>query len=202
MIGAVASIDESSRISKEKKPFLMSNSPLDLSLLQPSDWYLPQQSTFFIREHLDRVNRYLREDLHYTMDRELMYRICRQGRVLLIEDCLSADRSHPDSKRINQTLAMYQEDALALSYCSWGGAKEAARRKQVARWRMAQGHYRYASQHPSGTIALYHFILAAYYRPAYLRSRNFLKTCLRASGKILSEELEQYAWTVNAYQMY
>ena len=182
IIGAAASIDESSRVKKVKKPFLHSSSPLDLSLLEPSAWYLPQQSTFFVREHLDRVERCMREDLQYTMDRELMYRICRQGRVLLIGDCLAADRAHPQSKRINQTLALYKEDALALSYCNWGDAKETVRRKQVARVRMAQGHYQVANRNPSRLKALYHFALAAYYRPAYLRSRNFLKTCLRSAG--------------------
>lgn len=180
IVGAAAFTGEDVRGPRRKAPLLKAASPLDLSLLEPSDWYLPQQSTFFLKTALDRAGRYLREELHYTMDRELLYRICRQGVVLLIPDCISTDRRHGASKRSSQTLAMYREDAAALAFCSWGGPKEAIRRRAVARRRMAQGYYLAAALNPSSLQRLRYYLRAAWYRPHYLRSRSFYQTVLRS----------------------
>ena len=179
--GGVAYTGEWTAIN-EQKPFLRAEPPLDLSLLEPGAWFLPQQSTFFARQHLDQVGRFLREELHFTMDRELMYRMCRHGRVLLLPDILAGDRQHTHSKRLSQTVRMYREDATALEYCTWGGRKEAAQRKRVARWRLAQGHFLYADRSPSGLSKLVHLTAAAYNRPTYLRRRSFYKTLARAFG--------------------
>lgn len=180
VVGAAALTGEDAHGPGQKSPVLRSASPLDLSLLDPSEWYLPQQSTFFVREAMDRAGRYLREELHYTMDRELMYRMCRQGKVMLIPECLSADRRHGASKRSSQTLAMYREDAAALAFCTWGGPREAARRRQVARHRLAQGYYQAANLSDQRLARLWNFARAAWHRPAYLRARNFYKTVLRS----------------------
>lgn len=180
IVGQVAFTGEDVRGKAQKAPHLSSPSPLDLSLLEPGDWYLPQQATFFIRQKLDEAGRFLREDLHYTMDRELMYRICRLGTVALIPECLAVDRRHAASKRSSQTLAMYREDALAMAYCDWGSREEAARRKTVARHRMAQGYYMAASLSSSPVKSLLGYFMAAWFRPAYLRRRNFYRTLLRA----------------------
>jgi glycosyltransferase involved in cell wall biosynthesis len=180
--GAIAFVHQSSQIKDTKKPFLESVSPLDLSLLDPSGWFLPQQSTFFVRVYLDQAGGLLKEDLHYTMDRELMYRMCRLGRVQMLNEILAGDRHHSQSKRINQTIPMYKEDAVALSYCSWGGHEQIARRKQIARWRLAQGYYFYANRSDSPISSVLHLVLAAFYRPAYLRRRGFYKVFLRSLG--------------------
>ncbi len=180
--GGVVVTDEFTHPQSERYPFLRAYSPLDLSLLPPSAWYLPQQSTFFVREHLDFVERCLREELHYTMDRELMYRMCRQGRVFLLQELLAGDRHHSQSKRLSKVLQMYREDALALEYCTWGDERAVRQRRRVARWRMAQGHYNYANRASSRLSALFHYSLAAFHRPEYLRRRGFLKSVLRTAG--------------------
>ncbi len=180
--GGVVFTDEHGRTESQHMPYLKAASPLDLSLVLPPDWYLPQQATFFSRRALDAVERCLREDLHYTMDRELMYRMCRQGKVLLIQEILAGDRHHSQSKRLSKVLDMYREDARALDYCTWGDDRARRRRRLVARWRRAQGHYHYANRAPHKISALYHYSLAAFYRPDYLRRRGFLKSILRNLG--------------------
>jgi glycosyltransferase involved in cell wall biosynthesis len=180
--GGVVSTDAYTHPLSEHRPFLRASSPLDLSLLLPTAWYLPQQATFFVREHLDAVERCLRETLHYTMDRELMYRICRQGRVLLIPEILAGDRHHSESKRLSKALQMYREDAVALDYCTWGDEEAFRQRRRVARWRRAQGHYHYAKRAENRLSALWHYSLAAFYRPDYLRRRGFLNSMFRNLG--------------------
>jgi hypothetical protein len=175
----VVFIDETGNHLETLRPFLRAASPLDLSLLKPGDWYIPQQSSFFSGRAMERVGRCLREPLHYTMDRELMYRLCRQGPVALMDEPLAADRKHSGSKRVAYTLKLYQEDADAIRYCDWGTPQDAARRRWVARQRMAQGYTYAARSAASRWEALRSLALAAWYRPAYLRSRGFYKNLAR-----------------------
>jgi len=177
--GGMVVADANSNPRAEHGAFLRADSPLDLSVLPPSDWFMPQQAAFFARTHLDAVGRWLREGLHYTMDRELMYRLCRQGRVLIVNELLAADRHHAQNKRTRQTLRMYREDAVALACCTWGTARDQRQRRRVARWRRAQGHCQYAVRIPDRLPALWHYSLAALYRPDYLRRRSFARSVLR-----------------------
>jgi glycosyltransferase involved in cell wall biosynthesis len=177
--GGIAYTDADSRVRVEKAPFLHAGSPVDLSLLDPGDWFIPQQSSFFNHELMNATGLYLREDLHFTMDRELMYRICRLGKVVLVEEPLATDRSHAQSKRIAQTLKLYSEDAAALAYCTWGSRRDAQRRRDVARKRMAQGHIRYAGRVPSASIAVKHMFLAVVLNPVYLARPWFYKALVR-----------------------
>jgi glycosyltransferase involved in cell wall biosynthesis len=180
--GGIAFLHSTSQVRSKRSPLLEGDSPLDLSLLEPYAWFLPQQATFYVRKYLDQAGRGLLEELHYTMDRELLYRICRRGKVLLIPEILAGDRAHGESKRINQTLQMYREDAVALAYCTWGDKKDYLRRKQVARQRLAQGHFHYANRVASRISALWHLTNAAFYRPAYLKRRSFVRALLRSAG--------------------
>ena len=178
--GGVSFIDEYSRVQGQRYPHLNIDTPGDLSLIAPDQWFLPQQASFFAREQLDLVGRWVREDLDYTMDRELMYRLCRIGRVRLIREPLACDRLHPASKRSSKTIDMYYEDAKALAYCAWGTKAERRQRTKVARWRRAQGHLRYSELATSRAKAMTHLIAAGFYRPAYLKKRSFLRAALRA----------------------
>ncbi|WP_054521210.1 glycosyltransferase family 2 protein [Thermanaerothrix daxensis] len=176
--GGVWVVNVEGELFQSRQPFLHARSPLDLSLLDISAWYLPQQSTFFVREYLDKAGRWLREDLHYTMDRELMYRICRLGQVMVLDQPLAADRFHESSKRGSQALRMYQEDAKALSYCNWGDERAKARRKKVARARRGQGHWLMGLRSRSFWSALWHQAWAIYYRPAFFWGTQLGKTLL------------------------
>jgi glycosyltransferase involved in cell wall biosynthesis len=185
--GGIAFLYSNSQVRSKRSPLLEGDSPLDLSLLEPYAWFLPQQATFYVREYLDQVGRSLSEELHFTMDRELLYRICRSGKVQLTPEIIAGDRAHGESKRLSQTLQMYREDAVALSYCNWGDGKDYLRRKQVARLRLAQGHFHYANRAPSRLSALWHLTNAAFYRPSYLKRRSFIRGLLRSIGILRPE---------------
>lgn len=178
--GGVAFVNASSELIKIHAPHLNTDSPTDLSLLEISAWYLPQQSSFFSRAHLEQAGRWLREDLHYVMDRELMYRLCRLGRVELIEGVLAADRQHAGAKRQKDRLLLYREDAEAMRYCTWGSASEAVRRQQVARHRLAQGYWMSARDESSRLQKLAYLIRAAFLRPAYLKQIEPFQSLLQA----------------------
>ena len=206
LAGGVRFVDADTRLRKNKYPFLRLDpaerrrdahlrdadraepaaddvlvyAPFDLSILPPSSWFMPQQGTFFSRRHMDTIGRRLENDLHFTMDRELMYRLCRSGKTVLLPNrILSGDRNHGDTKRQSHALRMYREDALALSYCTWGDRKDARLRKRVARLRRAQGHYIFANQATSSVSALYHYGLAAWGRPGYLLKSGFARRVLQ-----------------------
>ena len=176
--GGVWMVNEEGELLQNRRPFLRSSSPLDLSLLDISAWYLPQQSTFFVRDYLDRAGRWVREDLHYTMDRELMYRVCRLGQVAILDQPLAADRYHKSSKRGSQVLRMYKEDAKALSYCDWGDERARAQRKNVARARQGQGHWLMGVRSRSLWGTLWHQVCAIYYRPVFFWSTSLGKMLL------------------------
>ncbi len=180
--GGVAFTDVAANILSSRKPQLDGETPIDLSLMDPGRWFLPQQASFFVTSHLDAVGRFLREDLHFTMDRELMYRLCRNGRVVLLEDCLAGDREHQDSKRLSQTIEMYREDATALQYCQWGTRKDSRIRKRVARKRLAQGYYLTGRRQKNRLDAVRCLLFAALYNPDYLKQYGFLKTIQRLIG--------------------
>lgn len=177
--GGVKFVDASSGLITTKSPHLNSASPTDLSLLDISDWYIPQQSSFFSHAHLDRAGCWLREDLHYVMDRELMYRLCRLGRVELIEEVLAADRTHAESKRQKDRLPFYREDARAMRYCTWGSAQDAVRRQKVARHRLAQGYWTSAREEGSRLQKIANRIRAAFLRPAYWKQIEPVQSLLR-----------------------
>ncbi len=181
--GAIVATDERSLATGSPAlPRLPGPAPLDLSIVDPEHWRLPQQSCFWSRAALDRVGGQLREDLHYTMDRELMYRLCREGPVTLVDDVLATYRFHAASKSVSAILAFHGEDPKALSCCTWGGDDARRRRSQVARWRLAQGHFKYARSVSSPLATLRHLSAAAWYRRGYLARSGFYGIALDAFG--------------------
>ncbi len=187
--GAVAFVDATSRRNRVNTPHLNTSSPLDLSTLEISEWYIPQQSSFFVRPALDRAGCWLREDLHYVMDRELMYRLCRFGQVILLTDTLAADRKHAAAKRQKDRLVMYREDGKAMQYCDWGGHTARLRRQQVARERLAQGHWLTAQGENIGIQKLASIFKAISLRPAYLKQVEPLNSVLRVIRSLHSNSI-------------
>lgn len=180
--GGIVATDEQSREQSRRLPHLPVKTPADITLLDHETMYLPQPSSFFSREHLDRVGRWLRTELQYTMDREIMYRLCRSGRVLLIPQYLATYREHPASKTISCVLAQHAETPRSLELCTWGDAAALARRTLVGRWRVAKGHYNYASHCASRWETLRHLAAAVRLRPAYALRKNTLRLLLRSAG--------------------
>lgn len=183
IVGAVQYTDNDSRPSGRPTPAkLPGPAPLDLSLVDHETWLLPQQSGFFTREQLDQAGRWMRPDLHYTLDRELYYRVCRTGPVVILDAPLATYRFHPDSKSISKFVEMYEECRASLAYCDWGGPRERRQRNRVARWRIAQGHRRFAALAPGMPKKLWHLLLSSYYRPGYLARMGFYRALIDAVG--------------------
>ena len=187
--GAVAYVDASSKRTRVNTPHLNAPSPLDLSTLEISDWYIPQQASFFARPALDQAGCWLRDDLHYVMDRELMYRLCRLGRVVLLSDVLAADRKHAAAKRQKDRLVMYREDGKAMQYCTWGESSDGLRRKQVARARLAQGYWLTAQSEDAPLQKLADVLKAISLRPAYLKQVEPMNSFLRVIRSFRSNSI-------------
>ena len=134
IVGAFRFLDESPRRLSEPIPSLLPHSgPLDLTLQEPGSWRLHQVSCFYTRHALDQVGRRVEEDLHYTMDRELLYRVARQFPVVLSDRLYGRFRRHPNSKSVASILPMSREmGRLHLSMSRPG--EDAATQRLRRRW--------------------------------------------------------------------
>lgn len=165
------------------KPFLPMQSKVDLTLLGPGLWSLPQQSAFWSKEMLDQVGE-LREELHYTMDRELWYRICKLTTGMIVDTNIAISRSHSDAKAVAGMLNLYKEDALALSYHNDGNTIRNLQRKLVAKKYLSWGYMRKASLNAQNNRkkAIIYFFFSLAYNPNRLFKRDtygFLLKTLR-----------------------
>lgn len=155
-------------------------SPADLTLGPPGVYRLHQVSTLFSGKVLDEVGRYVKEELHYVMDRELLYRVCRKSRLILSPDCYAAFRWHENSKSIASVLPFAREFAqLYLSQLN-GDPRDDALRSRMARYRMATGCLKAAKASPRFFPAAIHLVKAARMDFSLLRTRGYLKAWYRA----------------------
>ena len=185
IVGAFRFMDPRSRRFPETyPPRLPSLSPLDLTLIDISAWRLHQVATFYTRRALDEVGRNVREELHYTMDRELLYRVCRRFPTVLVERCYAAFRRHPASKSTAQILPMWYEMADLHLSCAPDGESLEARRRRVDLWRerRARGCVKLANSGVSSWVAASALIRALRYRPGLLGRRHYYVSWLGALG--------------------
>ncbi len=182
--GGVQATNADSHVTGQRLSELPYPSPLDLSVIDHESLCLPQPSSFYARVALDQAGRWLREDLKYTMDREILYRLCRTGSVILVPVPIATYREHSASKTVSASLAQLQEAPKALAYCNWGNAEAEAARRRVGRWRIAKGHYLFAVSAPSPRESVGHYLRAVRLRPSYLdpRRRGVWRIVLRALG--------------------
>jgi len=95
IVGAFQMQDENSKmVSDPIMPILARPAPLDMTLLEPNKYRLHQVSTFYRQAALEKVGFWVREDLHYVMDRELLYRICQGFPILLVNRVYGLFRKH------------------------------------------------------------------------------------------------------------
>ncbi|MGO8930999.1 MAG: glycosyltransferase family 2 protein [Limisphaerales bacterium] len=184
VVGAVQATDAQSRlIGRPSVPRLPAVPPLDLTLFDHETFFLPQPSCFWPREALDAIGRHVKEELVYGMDRELYYRTCAHGRVSLLSAPLATCRFHDQSKCVAAPFESYKESSRIILDCGSSEQRTGQRqRRKVARWRLAQGHYACARQHPCRRQQLRHLLLAATYRPGYLGRKGFHLTALQLTG--------------------
>lgn len=152
------------------------SSPGDLTLINRQKWAFPQQSSFWRRSLLEQTG-FLREELHYVMDRELFYRVCRigTGQVISANQPLAISRIQPQAKSIHNLLDLYREDKVALLMQTDGKWHNDLYRRWQARRFLGFGYLRLAQKNlpENRALALFYFLAAAWKDPQRLLSRAF-----------------------------
>ncbi|MEW6406215.1 MAG: glycosyltransferase family 2 protein, partial [Chloroflexota bacterium] len=179
IVGAFSFLEEGqARPNEPLKPFLGVPSPVDLSLGPPGVYRLHQVATFYTRRALDVVGHYVREDMKYVMDRELLYRVCRAFPIALSEQTYGVFRRHSESKSTASILPFAREFAALYLSLQNGNASEDALRKKMARYRLSRGYVKFARavhRFPVASIAL---LRAGFVYPENFLQRRYWKNYL------------------------
>jgi len=182
VVGSFHFMDANSVISSViNLPHLPYPGPIDLTLTT-RNWRLHQVSTFYLRDALDNVGRYVREDLRHNMDRELIYRIAMKYKIFLIDEALAAFRIHGHSKSWSYAnmISMAREYASIQYMFLSGDPQEDAIRKQIARQRIAKGYVKYAKYNPHLFASIGALFQAVYYWPGIGFSKGYIRGWLEA----------------------
>jgi glycosyltransferase involved in cell wall biosynthesis len=180
LVGGFVYIDERSQRTDEleRPPQLPGAGPHDLSLGIP--YRLHQVATFFNRQALDAVGRWLREDLQYTLDRELLFRVARQYPIYCVNQALGAFRRHTTSKSVSQILPFAEEFArLHLLFIDGNPARDRLRRQAARTW-MGRGYVKFALARPGSLAAASALLGALRFRPGYMLQAGYYNYWLRA----------------------
>ncbi len=158
----------------QHKSYFPFNTPTDLTLIDHINWFLPQPPMFFIKRMIERTGFFVREDLHYQMDRELIYRLLKIGKLELIDENIATYRVHDESKTGGRNiLDSYLETEKAFKSFFSGNKKEDKIRKKVMNARMAVGFMHVARKESEGLKSIPWFIKSAYFNPHYLKTKCF-----------------------------
>jgi glycosyltransferase involved in cell wall biosynthesis len=153
--------------------------PIDLVLTPVDQWRLHQVSTFYSRAVLDRVGRRVREDLNWVMDRELLYRACNAGPVLISNHNYAIFRWHPQGKSISNYLKADLEYAALHDSYHYDEPEKESLRRAIANRRRAIGHIRFARQADGLGPAIKALCLGLRYVPSLVRERGYLATWVK-----------------------
>lgn len=183
--GAFRFMDEASRrLPEVHPPRLPGPGPHDLALLDPASWRLHQVSTFYSRRALDVVGRRVREDLDYTMDRELLYRVCRRFPAVTVERTYAAFRRHSASKTMAKILPMSREMAGLHLLDAPAGEPRAVKRRRRALWRerRSRGYLKLADSGAGRWRSAGALLQAASFRPSLVLRRHYVASWLAILG--------------------
>lgn len=182
VVGGFYYMDINSQLCTEViPPRLPHPGPIDLTLVPLEKWRLHQESTFYTRDALDRVGRFVREDLRFNADRELLFRICRNHKILLAQRAYSAFRRHEGSwskAGANRFLALLEYAKLYLSYCSKHD-KDYKRRKRIVRHIQAKAYMTYAKYSGATLRSIAALIRVFLYKPTLVISRSYIVSWLK-----------------------
>ena len=141
-----------------------------------------QVSTFYSREALDAVGRRVKGELRYTMDRDLLFRVCRRFPVAFSERLYARFRRHATSKSVSEVLPFCEEMAqLHLMDADPSEAPKIKRRRQryVRHW-LAKGQLK-SARVASGPFAAAKALLKALtHQPALLLRSSYLRFWIKA----------------------
>lgn len=175
--------------------------PHDLSL--GVEYRLHQVSTFYARHALDAVGRHVREDLVYTMDRELLYRICQRFKVRLAPATYGAFRRHTASKSVAEVLPFAREFARLQTLFLTGEVTADRVRRRQARVYWAKGYLRYARM-VGGLPAARALLKALMLQPSYLLNKSYIAAWAELLNltPLLKSVLPRSAWMAASAQGY
>lgn len=176
LVGGVQFIDHRSRpVGEPRAARLEHPAPLDLSIAPPESWRLHQAATFYTAAGLELAGRYVREDLHYVMDRELIIRVARRRPVELIEETLTCFRLHRESKSWSSEKILDFADEFARLQDAFPPCSRAerVRRAQIKRTRRIKGYLRYGVRGDRIGRRVGCLLRAAALRPTLLAKRSY-----------------------------
>lgn len=181
IVGTFVFMDENSNLDQKAIPASVGvETPADLSL--GYSYRLHQVSTFYTRHALDTVGRHVREDLSYTMDRELLYRVARKYKIHTVERTYGAFRRHPESKSVASVLPFARE--FAELHRSWknGNEREDKLREIAARRYIAKGFLKHAVLCGNRFEAYLSLMKVPRYQPEILLKRSYWSRFVKLSG--------------------
>jgi glycosyltransferase involved in cell wall biosynthesis len=159
-------------------PFLDGSSPVDLTLGPPGKYRLHQVSTFYIRSALSSVGQYVREDMRYVMDRELLYRVCRKYPIKLSEKTYGVFRRHPDSKSTADILPFAREFSDLYLMNLTGDLTQDRLRKKMSKYRLSRGYMKHAYTTNKNLVSIFFLIRAGIVCPEYFFQKGLWKCLL------------------------
>lgn len=169
IIGAFQFMDENGQgLSEPVLPALTHPAPLDMTLLHPSGYRLHQVSTFYARRALEGVGFWVRVDLRYVMDRDLLYRVARSFPLELFPRVYGLFRKHPQSKSEHAILPFAEEFASLYLNAMDGHPAHDRLRARHARYFRASGWLKLAKARPQILTALPALLRALALWPAFL----------------------------------
>lgn len=187
VVGAFQFMDEESHIeTKVNRPILRDNGPIDLSL-ELSGWRLHQVATFYLKDALDNVGKYVREDLRHNMDRELIYRIAQRHKVYCLDDTLAYFRRHQKSKSgsVSNIITMAKEYAEIQNLFMTDNGRENAIRKEIYRFRIANGYLKFSKYCEKLSESVASLLTVLRYYPKFICHRGYFI----AWGKLLKSTI-------------
>ena len=174
IVGGFKHVDENAHLSPTvNPPRLPHPSPLDLTLIAPEDWRLHQVSTFYSRIALDKVGRFVREDLLYVMDRELLFRVAKKFRIVLDERAYAAFRRHPESKTMSNVIPFGEEFGRLYLEILSTDVKEKKQQERIANFFRAKGYLSFAKYNPDLQESLSAIFTAVRIYPRYLLTKTY-----------------------------
>lgn len=179
IVGSVANINWDSTTLSTQQPIYPYQTKVDLTLKDHSEWFLPQAAAFFPLFSLEKAGKWVREELHYTMDREIFYRLCKLGVPTIIPDTLATYRHHDNCKTTAFILDSYLENRRCFSYHKGGSMCEEIRRSSVLRSRIAQGYYASGKQHQNWIIGSTRILRAVFIKPQKFLNIKTAKTLIK-----------------------
>ncbi|RJR54999.1 MAG: glycosyltransferase [Desulfobacteraceae bacterium] len=178
IIGGFRYLREDGKLSKVRLPVLCRPAPTDLTIGPPGVYRLHQVATFYIRAALDEVGRRVRDDLHYTMDRELLYRVCRRFPIHLVNRPYGVFRLHSGSKSTNSVLAFAKEFEQLYLQMQNGDESMDERRRWMARHHRAKGFLKYAKVTTRPFSAMKSLFQALRFQPELITRSTYLSAWL------------------------